>query len=264
MLASSAMSLASRPYVRRLIEVACVAGVNPYQLLCTAKRLPRFLRERREYHRAERGEFPLASGVLKPILVDYDAQAGVTGHYFHQDLWAARLIAARRPARHIDIGSRVDGFVAHVLTFMPVTLIDIRPLDVEVEGLSFEQGSAVALTALADDSVDSISTLHAIEHVGLGRYNDPIDPEGWKKAVAELARVLKPGGRLYFSVPVGRQRVLFNANRVFAVATIMEAFEALGLVSFSGIDDAGRFHRAPSLNAFDDADEACGLFEFTK
>ena len=218
----------------------------------------------RAYRDQERGEFPLQSANLKPILVDYDAQAGVTGHYFHQDLWAARLIAARRPARHFDIGSRVDGFVAHLLTVMPVTLIDIRPLDVVVEGLTFQQGSAVALDAIADNSLDSISTLHAIEHVGLGRYSDPIDPDGWRKAIAELKRVIRPGGRLYFSVPVGRQRVLFNANRIFKASTIVAEFSPLRLVSFSGVDDAGAFVPAANLDEFDRADEACGLFEFTK
>ena len=258
------MGLTSRPAVRRLIEVACVAGINPYQLLSTARRMPRFIRELRAYRRAETGEFPLDRGALKPILVDYDAQAGVTGHYFHQDLWAARSIIARRPPRHYDIGSRIDGFVAHLLAVMPVTVIDIRPLDVEVQGLSFQQGSVVNLEGLADASIDSLSTLHAIEHVGLGRYNDPIDPDGWRTAIAELVRVLRPGGRLYFSVPIGRQRVLFNANRVFKVSTIIDAFARLRLVSFAAVDDAGRFVPAASLTAFDDANEACGLFEFTK
>ena len=258
------MGLTSRPAFRRLIEVACVAGVNPYQLWSAARNLPRFLRELRQYRESERGEFPLERGTLKPILVDYHAQAGIAGHYFHQDLWAARLIAGRRPQRHVDIGSRVDGFVAHLLTVMPVTLIDIRPLDVEVEGLSFQKGSVVSLGTIPDDSVESISTLHAIEHVGLGRYGDPVDPDGWRKAVGELKRVLAPGGTLYFSVPVGRQRVLFNANRIFAVSTIVEAFKPLRLVSFSGVDDGGRFLPGASLDAFADAYEACGLFEFTK
>ncbi len=56
------------------------------------------------------------------------------GHYFHQDLWAAKKIFKRRPMTHVDIGSRVDGFVAHLLVFMPVTAVDIRYLDSNIEG----------------------------------------------------------------------------------------------------------------------------------
>jgi hypothetical protein len=252
------MRLSSRPTVRRLIELASIAGVNPYQVACTIRRLPRFVREMRTYERMGSSDFPLVRAALKPILVDYEAPAGVTGHYFHQDLWAARLIAARRPSQHFDIGSRVDGFVGHLLTVMPVTLIDIRALDVNVTGLTFRQGSVVALDDIADNSIESLSTLHAIEHVGLGRYSDPIDPNGWRKAVDELKRVLKPAGRLYFSVPIGRQRLLFNANRIFQPATVVDAFAPLRLVSFSAVDDADRFHAEASVAAFDDATEAHG------
>jgi hypothetical protein len=63
------------------------------------------------------------------MLLDYSSQAGVAGgHYFFQDLWAARKIFAVHPEKHFDIGSRIDGFVAHVLSFMAVSMMDIRPL----------------------------------------------------------------------------------------------------------------------------------------
>jgi len=258
------MNRLTRAY-RRLTWILCIAGLNPHQFRSFVRRLPRYAREARAYQRARPGEFPIAAGNLVPILVDYDAAAGVaSGHYFHQDLWAARLIHARRPARHVDIGSRVDGFVAHLLTFMPVTVLDVRPLRSEVEGLSFEQGDITRLDRFADGSIASLSSLHAVEHVGLGRYGDDIDPEGWRKAVAELTRVLQPGGRLYFSVPIGRQRVRFNADRYFNASTIVRAFAPLRLVSHAAVDDSGRLVRDPPLSAFDRAEDSCGLFEFTK
>jgi SAM-dependent methyltransferase len=202
---------------------------------------------------------------MVPILVDYDGPAGVAkGHYFHQDLWAARLIAVRRPSRHVDIGSRIDGFVAHLLTFMPVTVIDVRSLVSTIEGLSFEQGDVTCLDRFAPDSIASLSSLHAIEHVGLGRYRDSIDPDGWRKAVGELARVLKPEGRLYFSVPIGGQRVRFNADRIFRPSTILEAFASLRLVSHATVDDAGDLRTDIPLSEFNNASNSCGLFEFTK
>jgi hypothetical protein len=161
-------------------------------------------------------EFPL---VQRPMLDEFDKDAASPAdydmHYFPQDLWAARKVYTRRPARHVDIGSRVDGFIGNLLTFMPVTLVDWRPYNPPVSGLDFIQGDGRYLKGVPDNSIPSLSSLNATEHFGLGRYGDEIDPEGWRKACQAYARVLAPGGYLYFSVPIGRQRVVFNAYRVF-------------------------------------------------
>ena len=200
-----------------------------------------------------------------PILTDRHAGAGVAeGHYFHQDLWAARKIFQARPATHLDIGSRVDGFVAHLLTFMPVTIVDIRPLDSRIEGLSYLQDDATSLSMLRVGSVPSLSSLHAAEHFGLGRYSDPIDPDACFKFMQSLQRVLAPNGRLYFSVPVGRERVEFNAHRVFDPKTILERFSSLQLESFSYVGDDGALYQNTDPLALPDSEMACGLFEFTK
>jgi len=201
---------------------------------------------------------------MLPVLGDRYQSAGTLGHYFHQDLWAARRIHSRGPRIHVDIGSRIDGFVAHLLVFMPVTVIDVRPLASVVAGLAFVQEDATALSSFQDDSIDSLSSLHAVEHFGLGRYGDPVDPGASLKIVSALARVLKPGGRLYFSVPVGRERLEFNAHRVFAPRTIADAFARLRLVSFAGIDDQGALRDPCKLDDLARSDYACGLYEFTK
>ena len=250
---------------RRLVSMAAMAGVNPYLLLATARNMPRFVRECRAYQRLQDDDFPLSAKELQPIFIDYGDQAGVArGHYFHQDLWAARAIVARRPSRHVDVGSRIDGFVAHLLTVMPVVVIDIRPLESEVEGLTFQQGDATHLTGIASGSVESLSSLHAVEHIGLGRYGDTVDPEGWRKAISEFRRILAPGGVLYFSVPVGRQRVCFNAHRIFHPRTIVEACAPLRLTGFSAVGDDERFHPDVPPESVASAEHACGLFTFTK
>jgi hypothetical protein len=199
------------------------------------------------------------------MLLDRQAAAGETsGHYFHQDLWAARLIYASHPSAHLDVGSRLDGFVAHVLTFMPVTIIDARPCPDAVKGLSCLQCDATTLRGIGDDSVVSLSCLHAAEHFGLGRYGDAIDPFGTEQLCVNLTRVLAPGGTLYFSVPIGRPRTEFNAHRIFHPDEVTKMFPSLILAEFSAVDDDGRFIDDALPATFRTAEYSCGLFRFKK
>jgi len=253
-----------RRLLRPFFDAAAFAGFDIHRA-ATLRRLPRFVRHAVDYRRAADGRFPLTIGDLAPILTDFTAPAGTAcGHYFHQDLWAARRIYARRPPHHVDVGSRIDGFVAHVLTFMAVTVVDIRELGSDVDGLTFVRGDMCRLEGFATDSVVSLSCLHAIEHVGLGRYGDPVDPEGWRVAMRELGRVLARGGRLYLGTPIGRERVCFNSQRVFAPSTVLDAFSDLQLVSFAAVDDEDRLVMDADPASFGGAWNACGLFEFTK
>jgi hypothetical protein len=195
---------------------------------------------------------------------DRFSEAGsLTFHYFWQDLWAAANLFQSGVRNHVDIGSRVDGFIAHVLPFCRVTVIDIRPLTLDWPNFEFRQGSAVAMP-YGDGEVRSLSSLHVIEHIGLGRYGDPIDAEGPWKAARELMRVLAFGGKLLIGVPVGRERVCFDAHRIFAPQTVRSMFESLDLVEFSFIDDRNRLIRNASLDAAAEASYGCGLFEFRK
>lgn len=200
------------------------------------------------------------------MLSDYHAAAGsASGHYFHQDLWAARKIFQTRPVQHLDIGSRIDGFVAHVLTFMPVDVVDVRPLESSVRGLRFTRDDATELRQFPDDSLPSVSSLHAAEHFGLGRYGDPIDPLAHMKFAAALQRVLAPNGHLYFSVPIGRQRLEFNAHRVFSPETVLATFRTLRCAEFAYVDDCGLLHSDGDLEHVPAGMEyGCGLFEFVK
>lgn len=251
----------------RANSVSLLFGLDARRFFRSVYHVPRYVRELQAYRRAA------ASGSLAlripasiyPILGDYGEEAGVAkGHYFHQDLWAARKICKRRPSNHLDVGSRIDGFVAHVLSFMPVAVIDVRPLQSSVSGLSFVQEDATSLSTIGTDTVESLSSLHAVEHFGLGRYGDPLDPSACFSAMASFKRVLRPGGRLYFSVPIGIERLEFNAQRVFAPDTILRAFAGLDLVSFAAVDDRGSLDTSNGPNAYGAASFSCGLFEFTK
>ena len=241
-------------------------GFNPRVLIRSLQNLPTYWKDLSSYRKLNKSaSFHFQLRDAFPILTDMSSNAGVAGgHYFHQDLWAAKKIFKARPLQHFDIGSRTDGFIAHLLVFMPVTVIDIRPLESDIEGLSFFKDDASELANFRDESILSLSSLHVAEHFGLGRYTDPVDPQACFKFMASLERVLAPGGKLYFSVPVGRERVEFNAHRVFAPKTILNYFPGLELVSFSYVGDDGRLYENVLPPEMPNSEMACGLFEFTK
>jgi len=241
-------------------------GINLTACIKNVLGLPGFIRDIRKYESSNsRPHFAVRLKHLFPILYERKASAGsIGGDYFHQDLWAARRIYRRKPASHIDIGSRIDGFVAHVLTFMDITLIDIRSIQSNLEGLTFIQDDATTLANIPSDSVESLSTLHVAEHFGLGRYGDPISAESCFTYMNTLQRVLAPGGVLYFSVPIGEERVEFNAHRVFSPSTILQAFSGLKLLSFSYVNEDGSIYENVDPYRVPDGWYMCGLFEFAK
>ena len=215
--------------------------------------------------KALKNDFAIDWRCLLPFIYEKSEEAGaIPHHYFIQDLWAAQKVYASKVSQHYDFGSRLDGFISHCLIFCNVTMIDIRPLHRQIEGLSFMEGDITCLSAIPDNSIGSLSSLHAVEHIGLGRYGDTIDPEGYRKAIHEIKRVLQPGGNLYFSVPVGRQKLYFNAHRVFDPTKIREFFLPLCLIEFSFIDDDNHLVQHADIHLLKQSDYACGLFHFTK
>jgi len=220
---------------------------------------PRFASDWRRYRRLG-GVAPLTE--LYPQLHDRLETSAYDPHYFFQDVWAAQRVAEHRPARHVDVGSRVD-LVGFLTALAEVTFVDIRPLEANIEGLTSVAGSVLDLP-FDDRSLDSVSCLHVAEHIGLGRYGDPLDPQGTRLAATELQRVVTEGGQLLFSTPVGRPRTSFNAHRIHAPGEVVEMFGELSLEEFSGVDDAGRFRRNRELSDLDGSDYACGMFLFRR
>ncbi|HEV3321666.1 MAG TPA: DUF268 domain-containing protein [Solirubrobacteraceae bacterium] len=197
-----------------------------------------------------------------PKLADRVGYSPYDSHYFHQDIWAARRVAELAPEHHVDVGSRVD-LVGFLTSLTDVIYVDIRLLEAEVERLESIAGSVLALP-FADRSLESVSCLHVAEHIGLGRYGDPLDPLGTRKAATELQRVLRVGGQLLFSVPVGRPRVCFNAHRIHDPSEVVSMFGELDLAEFSYIDDSGVFARNRAPAALASASYACGLYRFVR
>lgn len=210
-------------------------------------------------------------GKFYPILNERFSEGGtVNGHYFHQDLLVAQKIFANNPVRHIDIGSRIDGFVAHVAAFREIEILDIRPVKNYVNNIKFQQSDLMCSSPDMVKICDSISSLHAIEHFGLGRYGDPVDIDGHLKAIENIWNMLIVGGKFYFSVPIGNHRIEFNAHRVFSIEYLLNIInKKFEVDSFSYVDDSGDLHTSIVLteelidcNCY--CVYGCGIFELTK
>jgi Caenorhabditis protein of unknown function, DUF268 len=228
----------------RLTSLLALFGIYPAKMAQSISALPWFIRDYRAFKAAHaKSEPDFKLGKLYPCLDDRFEQSGsAIGAYFHGDLLVAQRVFDRRPMRHADIGSRIDGFVAHVAAFRQIDVFDIRPLRSEVTNIVFKQ---IDLTKSVDadlvESYDSVSCLHALEHFGLGRYGDDLDYLGYLKGFQAITRLVSPGGTFYLSVPMGPQRIEFNAHRVFCLPYLRQMCAPLYQIGrFSYVDDAGR------------------------
>ena len=188
-----------------LYQLFSLLFFDPLEMIRKWRGLPYYLKNKSTYKHLNIGNcFKFSWRYALPVLHERFLTAGrASGHYFWQDLWAAKQIFDSKVSFHVDVGSRIDGFIAHILPFCSVTYVDIRGLDIVPGGMTFKKGSIMEMP-FESDSVISLSCLHVIEHVGLGRYGDPVQPEGYIIAAKELCRVLSPGRLLYIGTPVGK------------------------------------------------------------
>lgn len=199
---------------------------------------------------------------LFPILNEKVSYTPFDAMYFHQQLWCFEEILKNKPKQHVDVSStyEMSGYISKITKAI---FIDYRPIQTDLDNLEIRRGDILNLD-LKSNTVNSLSCLNVAEHIGLGRYGDPIDADGTKKACKELSRVLAPKGNLYFSIPIGRERICFNAHRIFDPTTILKFFKNLKLVRFDVIDDEGNYIKDVKPENYKELYFGCGLYHFTK
>lgn len=249
-------------------EIQLIFDFYPRRILKNLKSLPWYNQSKRRFIRQWKADNKSFGTISRyPCLRDrYEEGGEASGHYFHQDLLVAQEVFKANPVKHVDVGSRINGLIAHLASFRKVTIVDIRSVTPVIENVEFVQADCMSPDFPWVDYCDSVSSLHAVEHFGLGRYGDPIDVNGHIKGLNNISRMLKSGGTLYFSVPIGRQRIEFNAHRVFGIRYLLDYFaKGYDLKSFSYVDDRGDLHK--SIDLTDDlidgncgCEYGCGIF----
>lgn len=258
--------------IRTIYKFFKLIGLDFYTLYLSFRGVPFYIKDILSFKKLDnlKTEFPIKKYL--PILSDrYDQAGNGRGHYFYQDLLVAQKIFRSNPIKHVDIGSRLDGFVAHVASYRTIEVMDIRKLENTIANVEFVQKDFMVNDPVYNDYCDSLSCLHALEHFGLGRYGDTIDPSGHLKGFENIYVMLQANGKLYFSVPIGQQRIEFNAHRVFSINYIIKSLfnNRFDLLSFSYVDDNGNLFTDVELteeniiNNFN-CNYGCGIFELIK
>ena len=221
-----------------------------------------YLGEWRAFKNKNDNRFSVSAGNLYPCLKDKITNTPFDHHYIYHPAWAARILAQTKPEFHVDISS-ILSFSTIVSAFVPVKFYDYRPAVLTLSNL--ESGFAdLKNLSFSDNSVPSLSCMHTIEHIGLGRYGDEIDPAGDIKSINELKRVLKQGGDLLFVTPVGKPKIEFNAHRVYSFEQIVDYFSPFNLKEFSLITDEGGMITNSDPALVKEQDYGCGCFWFQK
>jgi SAM-dependent methyltransferase len=209
--------------------------------------------------------FELSENNLMPCYWDASVTTGFDRHYVFHTAWAARAVQKIAPKFHVDISSSLF-FSTIVSAFVPIKFYDYRPADISIPGFESFRGDLMNLP-FEDKSIKSLSCLHTIEHIGLGRYGDPLDYDGDLKAIKELIRVLAENGDLLIVVPTGKSKIHYNAHRIYSYAQIINYFKELKLIEFSLLrddeNDASWINNA-SEDIADKQNYGCGCFWFRR
>lgn len=134
--------------------------------------------------------------------------------------YASNRLSILNPEEVYDVGSHRNWLLG-VGAGRRLHTLDVRPSPLQLKNETFHLGRAEELP-YPDRSIDCMTSLCSLEHFGLGSYGDAFDPNGDRIALAEMKRVLKPGGHYIFTTLMtgGKTFVVFNTRRVYSLETI--------------------------------------------
>jgi len=236
----------------------------PRRIFSNIKKKNQFFKDFRQFKENSDNRFRLEWSDRYPCLDDKTSITGFDKHYTYHTAWAARKLKSINPNEHIDISSMIY-FSTLVSAFIPIKFYDYRPAQIDLQNLECKNADLLKLP-FETNSVESISCMHVVEHVGLGRYGDPIDIKGDLKAIEEIKRVTKVNGHVLFVVPLGKAKIMFNAHRIYSFSQITSYFKGFELKEFALIPDQsneGIIFQA-SEEQTDMQEYGCGCFWFVK
>jgi len=238
-----------------------------YHLFSLFALLPRYLTFFIEYitfRRLADHRFSILPSDLFPQLHDRTKEHGFDRHYIYHTAWAARVLAETKTKKHVDISSSLY-FTGIASAWVKFDFYDYRPAQLQLNNVASRSADLTQLH-FKSNSQTSLSCMHTLEHIGLGRYGDPLNTNGDLKAMEELQRVVAKKGKLLIVVPVGKPKIMFNAHRIYSYEQILKAFDQLKLTEFSLVPDGENAHliRNAKPSLVTKQVYACGCFWFTK
>jgi glycosyltransferase involved in cell wall biosynthesis len=241
--------------------------LNKVGLLVIIKKLKSYLLYKKEYQvfkSTHEERFLVEDKDKSPCLDDKNGTTSFDKHYTYHTAWAARKVKEINPKEHVDISS-LTYFSTLVSAFIPIRFYDYRPAIIELEDFSCNHADITELP-FENNEIHSLSCMHVVEHIGLGRYGDPLDVDGDLKAIEELKRVVSVDGYLLFVVPIGKAKIMFNAHRIYSYKQVLEYFDTFELLEFTLIPDQSS--EGLIINATEEQSDiqnyACGCFMFKK
>lgn len=227
--------------------------------------IPFILKDFFLFNKKSNDRFQLSFYDFYPCITDKTTETNFDRHYIYHTSWAARKLKEINPEYHVDISSSLF-FSSITSAFIPIKFFDYRPADLILNNFESKHADLLNLP-FEDNSINSLSCMHVLEHIGLGRYGDDVDYDGDLKAIAELKRVLSKNGNLLFVVPVGsKAKIEFNAHRIYTFDLIKEYFSDLILKEFALIpkNSGGMVFGDVALANIKKENHACGCFWFVK
>ena len=221
-----------------------------------------FIGEMNKFKQLADSRFNIEWKNIYPCLTDKLRTTPFDQHYTYHPAWAARILAKTNPEYHVDFSS-ILYFGTMLSAFIPVKFYDYRPADINLTGWDGNFADLCNLE-IADNSFISVSCMHTVEHIGLGRYGDKLDPDGDIKAVNELQRITQPNGDILFVTPVGKPRIEFNGHRIYSYELVLNMFAASTLQQFSLIPDNGGLVENADPSLVSQQNYGCGCFWFKK